>query len=674
MSGSLPAHRGFMLDVSRHFMPVENIRRLLKAAQLCGLNIMHWHLADDQAWRVEIKKYPRLTEVGSVRGDSYFGNVSATENNCGFYTQEEIRDIVSFAAELGIDIIPEIEIPGHASAMLTAYPEYGCRRTVLVGGVEEIVEQPYDYAVRCDGGIFPNLICAGRDDSIDFFKDILTEIIALFPYPAVHIGGDEALKLHWRRCPDCRRRMREEGLANEEELQRRLVLTIGEFLAQHGRSTIVYNDCLSGGLLPQHFIVHHWLGNDKETAEFMRTGGRVIRSDLEDFYFDYSYSSIDVEHIRNMASVPAYAEGCEDKLIGYECMLWTERITNIDRAAYLLFPRLPAMALKMAGRCGTWEEFCAELRSLREQLSSLGLEFAPEKDWKLSPEDAEADREHDHYLRYSEKSKLAEEEEIRLLQQEELEKLLAQIDMPREFAMQVMDHAWKDLPGYSGAYSSDVTNGADKLAAHLLAAIDNRDEGCPWENIPEIIWLDTMKAFTRFVNEHHASTGEYGFDRDFWTTRQVNAQLLRIGELEYEMCQHEGRDIISLHIPSDADMSADKLNTSVSAAREFIAEWYPQWAQAPMVCSTWLPAPALRDMLPGNANIIRFQNAFDILEVDPEPDDVLEWVFRLTEEQQKNADISALPENTTLQREVKKLLLSGGRVGIAGGVLAREFE
>jgi len=328
----------------------------------------------------------------------------------------------------------------------------------------------------------------------------------------------------------------------------------------------------------------------------------------------------------------------------------------------------------MADKYGIWEEFTAELKKLRDEISALGLEFAPENVWKLSPEDAAADSKHDHWLRYSEKSRLAEKEEIRLLQQESLEKLLAQIEMPREFAMQVMDHAWKDLPGYSGGYSSDITNGADRLAVHLLAAIDNRDEGCPWENIPENIWLDTMKAFTRFVGEHYASTGEYGFDRDFWTTRQVNAQLLRIGELEYEMCRHDEKEVISLHIPSDARLSADRLNASVAHARAFIAEWYPKWAEAPMVCSTWLLAPALKDMLSEGSNILRFQNAFDILETDPEPEDVLEWVFRLTEEQQKTAVLADLPEDTSLQRKLKDYLLSGGKVGVAGGVLAREFK
>ena len=122
------AHRGFMLDVSRHYMPVADIRKLLQAAQTLGLNRMHWHLTDDQGWRIEIRKYPKLTQIGSVRGDSWFGGGSETENNCGYYTQEEIRGIVEYAGSLGIDIIPEIEIPGHESAMLAAYPEYGCRR------------------------------------------------------------------------------------------------------------------------------------------------------------------------------------------------------------------------------------------------------------------------------------------------------------------------------------------------------------------------------------------------------------------------------------------------------------------------------------------------------------------------------------------------------------------
>lgn len=673
MSITSPSHLGFMLDVSRHYMPVENIKRLLKAAQLCGVNTMHWHLADDQGWRVEIKKYPLLTEVGSVRGNSCFGRVSETENNCGFYTQEQIKDIVAFARELGIQIIPEIELPGHASAMLAAYPRFGCSRTIIKDGEEQRVEEPYTYEVITAGGIFPNLICAGKDESLEFFKDILSEIVELFPAPYVHIGGDEALKLHWRRCPDCQRRIKEEGLKDEEDLQRWLVLQIGQFLADKGRSTIVYNDCLAGGMLPQHFIVHHWLGNDEETAQFMQAGGRVIRSDLEHYYFDYAYSSIDVEHIMHIPQVPDYAKGCEDKLLGVECMLWAERITNIDRAAYLLFPRLPAAMLMAKGGCQSPDAFLDELKAIQQRISELGLKGAPESDWQLTPEAKDADRQQDEHTRYSPESTLAEEEEIRLLQQEELEKLLRAIEMPAPMAMAVMDHAWKALPNYSGEYSSDMLPGADDMAAHLMGALDNRDEG-DWSKLPEDIWLATMKAFTRFANEHHRSLGIYGFDRAFWTTRQMNARLFRIGELEYELKEEDGERCIDLHIPGDAVLTAQRLNRSVADARSFLARYYPDWTQLHMECTTWLLVPALRPMLREGANLLRFMNAFDIVEVDEDCDDVLEWVFYLTEEQQKTVSLEQLPEETSLQRNIKVHLLSGKKIGVARGILAREFR
>jgi|GEM_PF-766811 len=669
------SHRGFMLDVSRHYMPVENIKRLLDAAQICGLNRMHWHLADDQGWRIEIKKYPRLTEVGSVRGNSYFGNVSQTENNCGFYTQEQARDIIDYALARGIEIIPEIEVPGHASAMLAAYPEYGCRRTVIRGGTETHIDSPYRYEVLGKGGIFPNLICAGRTDSVDFFKDILSEIAELFPYPAIHIGGDEALKLHWRRCPDCRSRMEREGLSNEEELQRSLILEIGEFLAEKGKRTIVFNDCLAGGPLPGHFIVHHWLGNDAETAEFMKSGGQVIRSDLEDFYFDYSYSSIDVEHIWNMPLTPDYAVGCEEGLTGFECMLWTERITNINRAAYLLFPRTAAMALKLSGDYSSREEFFAAVKDMQSRISALGLEGAPESDWALTPEGAETDRTQDTYLRYSAESTEAEEEEIRLLLQEELEKLLAAINMPREFALRVMDSAWKALPAYCGTCASDGGDGADEMAAQLITALKNREDG-PWKDIPERIWLDTMKCYTRFVGEHYFSCGEYGYDRADWTTRQMNAKLFRIGELEYELTEddEDGHRLISLHITSDGRLTADRLNASVAEAREFISERFPLWTDAPIECWTWLLNPVLRDMLPEHSNILTFQTAFDITPTEEDPNDVLEWVFKLTEKQQEGIDLADLREDSSLQRRMKAYLLDGGKVYIAHGVMTREFR
>lgn len=663
---------GFMLDVSRHFMPAPDVLKLLDAAALCGLNTMHFHLTDDQGWRVEIKKYPKLAAVGSERGDSYFGSVSETEHNCGFYTQDQIRQIVAHARQRGIQVIPEIEIPGHASAMLAAYPEFGCRRTVIQNGAEVEIESPYDYRVLNTGGIFPNLICAGKPESRRFLEDILDEIAELFPAPYVHIGGDEALKQHWRRCPDCQRRIRREGLKNEEELQRSLVLEVGEYLAKKGKKTIVYNDCLAGGLLPQHFIVQHWLGNDRQTGAFLKSGGQVIRSDLEHYYFDYAYSDIDVYKIWSAPAVPAYAQGAQEGPVGMECMLWTERITNLNRAAQLLFPRIGAAVLKATRPELSWEEFSQALRETQKNLEAMGISGAPERLWNLSPQDREADRLEDVRLRTSPQAQLAEQEELRLLLQEELEKLLEKIEMPRPMALRVMDVAWKELPAYCGREASDGGDGVEELTAQLLTALQNREDG-PWENIPEPIWVDTMKCFSRFVGEHHRSLGRHGFDRGFWTTRQVGAKLFRIGQLEYELKEEDGKKTIDLHIPSDAHMDMGLLDESVARARAFLREYFPDWADTPMECESWLLSPALASLLPEKSNILSFQRAFEIVSQDPEPQDVLEWVFRLTEEQQKTTPLEALPEGTCLQRSMKAFLLSGGRVGVAQGRLVRPF-
>ena len=663
---------GLMLDVSRHYMPLEDVWRLLDAAALCGVNTLHWHLTDDQGWRLEIKKYPRLTQVGAQRGPSYFGSVSETQHNCGFYTQEEVRRTVAYAAELGIQIIPEIEVPGHASAMLAAYPQFGCRRTAVRQGEQIELEAPYDYRVLNIGGIFPNLICAGRDEALRFLEDILDEVTSLFPAPYVHIGGDEALKLHWRRCPDCQRRIREQGLKDEEELQRWLVLEVGKYLAQKGKKVIVYNDCLAGGLLPSHFIVQQWLGLERETGEFLKNGGQVIRSETRHYYYDYAYSAIDAHTIWSAPVLPEYAEGAEAGLLGIECMLWTERVTDLNRAAQLLFPRLPAAILKYRHPEYSWEEFRGALREIQRKLEALGLTGAPEALWQLTPQAREEDRRKDEGLRTTPETLLVEQEERQLLRQEALEKLLRQIEMPRPFALQVMDEAWKALPAYCGRDSSDGGEGAAELAAQLFTAVDNREEG-PWRDIPQEIWLDTMKCFTRFVREHHRSLGFYGFDRGFWTTRQISARLFRIGQLEYELREAEGRKFLDLHIPSDARLDMGLLDASLGAARQFLEDCFPDWAQAPVECESWLLSPALKALLPEGSNILRFQRAFRITEVDPEPVDVLEWVFRLTESQQKTTPLHELPEETSLQRSMKAYLLSGGKVGTARGILCAGF-
>ena len=632
-------YRGFMLDVCRHFMHVEEIKKLLQAAAVLKLNRMHWHLTDDQGWRIEIRKYPLLTEKGAVRGNSFFGGTPETARNSGFYTQEEIRDLVAYAKDLGIEIIPEIEIPGHAAALLAAYPQLGCRRGET-GTWEEKVE--------ISGGIFPALVCAGKEETLDFLKDILDEVTELFPFPAVHIGGDEALKFRWRRCPDCRRRILEKNLQSEDDLQRDLLMRIGEYLAGKGRKTIVWNDVLAGGPLPAHFIVQQWMGGRQETLAFMQSGGTVIRSDTDSFYLDYCYGRIDVRRIWETPRVPEYARGLEEQILGVECPLWTERIASLERAAWQLFPRLAAVSVKMSGEDLPWDDFREKVKTLEAELETkTGLKGAPEELWDMDPETAEADRKAETQTIFSGKAEAYEQMERKIVSLDAAERLAESLGIDRSFVQRGGDIVWTEIHGQEVPEDDD---GAAILIRQLMIASDCRKYGA-WKDIPEEIWMETMKCFPRFISEHRRSYGWDGFDRYGWTTRQIGAKLFRIGELEYELAEdEEGRKEIGLHIPSDAKLEAERMNASLKEADAFIRERFPGWAGVPKTCESWLLSPALKDLLPEGSRILKFQEAFELKETYPEDDAALEWVFYVAEGQREGLDISRLPEDTSLQR------------------------
>ena len=646
-----------MLDSCRHFFPPEDVKRLLRAAACLGLNRMHWHLTDDQGWRLEIRKYPELTETGSIRGPSFFGGTDPAKNNCGFYTQEEIRDIVRFAGELGIGILPEIEIPGHASAMLAARPRIGCRRGEA--GV-------WPNQVEVSGGIFPALLCAGKDEALRFAEDILDEVTELFPYPAVHIGGDEALKIRWRRCPDCQRRIREEGLSSEDELQRWLVLRLGEYLAKKGRKTVVWNDVLEGGPLPDRFIVQQWMGGGEKTRAFLAEGGSAICSDTAAFYLDYPYGTIDVRTIWEYPRIPDFARGYEGQLLGLECPLWTERISSLDRAAYQLFPRLAAMSVKADHpEDMPWEAFLAETKRRMKKAEALGLRGAPEKMWVMEKEAAEKDRKAE-YEKIRDKDALPyvrKEEQLVLL--DRTERLMEEIGIPRAFALKAGDCLLAEVYGEA---APEETRGADVLIRQLTEAMESRQWGA-WKDIPEDIWLDTMKAYARFIGEHRRSYGYDGFDRGEWTVRQAGARLFRIGELEYELIEEDGEKQLSLHIPSDARLEKERLGQSVKEARAFFRERFPAWDGARIICESWLLSPVLKELLPPSSRILRFQNLFTLQSTDPEDDAALEWVFGIAQGQREGLDLRTLKEETALQRGLKARLLQGGHCGSGFGVM-----
>ncbi|WP_044914475.1 acyltransferase domain-containing protein [Butyrivibrio sp. WCE2006] len=243
-----------------------------------------------------------------------------------------------------------------------------------------------------------------------------------------------------------------------------------------------------------------------------------------------------------------------------------------------------------------------------------------------------------------------------------LEKLLYEIHMPDEVTSDILNYA------KTGSFSLP---GIDELTQHILKSLESRENG-EWHNLPEDIFIATMGCFSRFVNEYKVSCNSYGFDRAFWTTRQASAKLFRIGELEYEFAADDAHNI-HLHIPSDANLDPKYLNDSVRKMRTFLGKYYPKRKDDPVCVDTWLLSPALKELLPDGSRILSFQAAFDITKYEPEAMDCIEWVFKIPSSGIGNVSISDLPENTTLQRNMKEYLLRGKKVGIAYGILVRDF-
>lgn len=359
-------YRGFMLDSSRHFLPKEDILRLLQGAAFFKLNTFHWHLADDQGWRLELKGFPKLTTLGARRGPVHFGRLLEPDQSQDFFTTADVKEIIAYAANLGIEVMPEIEIPGHASALLAAYPQMGCNGA--------------NTQVKTHAGIFDSLICAGKEESWQQLKNLLNETAALFPSKYIHIGGDEAVKRQWRQCPHCQKRIKDEDLKDENGLQQWLMRRVQKHLHSLGKEAILWNDSLRGLPLPNDFVVQAWLGDRQLLTEFANRGGKVIQSSTKAYYFDYPYFVTDVDTI--FSHDPCHIVP-EAQLLGLECTLWTERVNSLARAAYLLFPRLPAMAETAwtalpQRRDNTFDQ---RYETVSYGLEALGLYSAPREYW-----------------------------------------------------------------------------------------------------------------------------------------------------------------------------------------------------------------------------------------------------------------------------------------------------
>lgn len=375
-------YRGMHLDVARHFFSVEEVKRYIDMMAVHKCNTLHWHLTDDQGWRIEIKRYPRLTEVGSVRKGTMIRKEWGSNDGIpygGFYTQEEIRDIVAYAAARAITVVPEIDLPGHMLAAMTAYPELGC-----TGG-------PYEVWVRW--GVADDVLCVGREQTFEFIENVLTEVMELFPSEYIHIGGDECPKVRWEHCPRCQARIRALGLKDanghkaEHYLQSYVTARVEKFLGEHGRRIIGWDEILEGELAPNATVMS-WRGSEGGIAA-AKLGHDVIMTPNSHFYFDY-YQSLDtenepfgiggylpVERVYSFDPMDRLTPEQQQHILGVQANLWTEYIADNAHLEYMLLPRLSALSEVQwcQPEIRDWERFLGEFR-MEEIYNAMGFNFA----------------------------------------------------------------------------------------------------------------------------------------------------------------------------------------------------------------------------------------------------------------------------------------------------------
>jgi hexosaminidase len=338
------SYRGMHLDVCRHFFPVEFIKKYLDMMAFYKMNTFHWHLTEDQGWRIEIKKYPKLTEIGSIRKETMVDKnfdpyVGDGEPYGGFYTQEQIKEIVAYATERHITVIPEIEMPGHSVAALAAYPELGCT--------------PGPFEVLTKWGVTDDIYCPS-EATFAFLEDVLTEVIDLFPGKYIHIGGDEAPKDAWKKSPLAQQVIKREGLKDEFELQSYFVRRIEKFLISKNRQLIGWDEILEGGLAPEATVMS-WRG-EKGGIEAAEQGHDVIMTPNNVAYFDHYQAGPEGEPLAiggftTLQDVYAYEpvpkELSEDKahhVLGAQANVWTEYMKTSDHVEYMVFPRMLALS------------------------------------------------------------------------------------------------------------------------------------------------------------------------------------------------------------------------------------------------------------------------------------------------------------------------------------------
>ena len=382
--------RGLMLDVSRHFFPKEYILKTLDRMAMLKLNTFHFHLVDNEGWRIEIKKYPKLTEVGAWRVDqegklwnertpnpaNAFANpTTAPKKYGGFYTQEDIKEIVTYATKRGITVIPEIEMPAHAMSAIAAYPELSCHKRPI--GVPS-------------GAVWPitDIYCAGQEETFDFIEEVLTEVLALFPSQYIHIGGDEATHTEWEHCPKCQLRMKEHQLKNVHQLQSYFIKRIDDFLTSKGRTLVGWDEIMDGGLA-ENAVVMNWRGIEVGKKALAQGSPIVLTSDC---YIDNYQGLPDYEPQANGGYLPLKKlynynlekEALSDasleksKVLGTQANLWAEYVGSTEHSEYMLFPRLLALAeiSWTNDKLKDWDSFMRRTQHFMQRMDVMGIHYA----------------------------------------------------------------------------------------------------------------------------------------------------------------------------------------------------------------------------------------------------------------------------------------------------------
>ena len=337
------AWRGMHLDCARHFFPKEFVKKYIDYIAMYKMNTFHWHLTDDQGWRIEIKKYPKLTEIGAWRNGSMVGHYNDQtyddKRYGGFYTQEDVKEIVAYATQRHITVVPEIEMPGHAVAALAAYPEYSC-----TGGPFQVAKQ---------WGVLDDVFCP-KEETITFLEDVLTEVMALFPSKYIHIGGDECPKTRWKTCPHCQALIKEKGLKDEHELQSYFVQRIEKFVNKKGRKIIGWDEILEGGLAPNAAVMS-WRGTEGG-IEAAKQKHFVVMTPGSHCYFDHyqgdpkneplaigGYTTVEKVYGFNPTPTELSAEEA-NYILGAQANVWTEYMEDAAKVEYMIFPRIMALS------------------------------------------------------------------------------------------------------------------------------------------------------------------------------------------------------------------------------------------------------------------------------------------------------------------------------------------